>query len=158
MQGDTTEAGVLASAARIIVHGKSSPGQTSVFLLPLPHFCTLRLARRQPINISGKYLSPPSVVLLHLFCPFREGRDDSQEGLNRTRKCKLVTHCHRGEFYMNCSCQRRAVGREAGEGCAFVNWPFFLISPHLSGELRSHPLVKFPLALLSALIRQIADK
>ena len=102
--------------------------------------------------------SLPSFVLLHLFCPFREGRDDSQEGLNRTRKCKLVTHCHRGEFYMNCSCQRRVVGREAGEGCAFVNWPFFLISPHLSGELRSHPLVKFPLALLSALIRQIADK
>ena len=34
MQGDTTEAEVLASAARMIVHGKSSPGQTSVFLLP----------------------------------------------------------------------------------------------------------------------------
>ena len=122
-----------------------------------PHFCTLRLARRQPINISGKYLSLPSVVLLHLFCPFRDGRDDSQEGLNRTRKCKLVTHCHRRNFFMNCSCQRRAVavGRERH---AFVNWPLFLISPHLSGELRSYPLVKLPHALLSAWIRHIADK
>ena len=139
------------------MHGKSSPAQTSVFLLPLPHFCTLRLARRQPINISGKYLSLPSVVLLHLFCPFRDGRDDSQEGLNRTRKCKLVTHCHRRNFFMNCSCQRRAVavGRERH---AFVNWPLFLIYPHLSGELRSYPLVKFLPALLSAWIRHIADK
>ena len=45
-----------------------------------------------------------------------------------------------------------------GEACFCKLAITFLISPHLSGELRSYPLVKLPHALLSARIRHIADK